>query len=95
MCVMFQFLSILRLHNHFLARALLHAWVFLRAQDRSRMGSWFARRLNLARRTCFVREPYPLSMRVSAFVRSPRRMRESWYWFRVASFTWNASAVWC
>ena len=33
--------STLRSHNQSLAPALLHAWVLLRAQDRSRRISWF------------------------------------------------------
>ena len=33
--------STLRSHNQSLAPALLHAWVLLRAQDQSRMVSWF------------------------------------------------------
>ena len=78
MCVWSTLRSHNQSHNQSLAPALLHAWVLLCAQGQPRRVSWF-RAQALSRAQDLLGEPYPLSMRVSVFVRAPRRLRGSWY----------------
>ena len=64
-------------HNQSLAPALLHAWVLLRAQDQSRMVSWFrAQALSRAQDLLGARALPSLDARECLRARTPKIARE-------------------